>query len=75
MNGVSGVNVNHLPLEKSIALTGRETEGERGTVLTENTMETSVMEKLCNMAAAMTLINVTVSPKKNHICVQNCFFV
>lgn len=75
MNGVSGVNVNHLPTKKSIALPGRETEGERGTVLKGNTMETSVMEKLCNMAAAMTLIIVKVSLKKNHICVQNCFFV
>lgn len=67
-NGVSGVHVNLLPLEKLNALPGWEPEGERGTVLIENTMETHVMERLFNMAAAMTLKTVNVSAKKNHSC-------
>lgn len=71
-NGVSGVDVDHLPLEKFNAIPGRESEGERGTVLIENTMEACVKERLFNMATAMTLATVTVSVKKNHSCVRNC---
>lgn len=70
-NGVSGLNVNHLPLEKSHAETEREPEGKYGSVLVQNTRENSVMEKLLNMAAAMTLMAVKVSAKKNHCCLQN----
>lgn len=72
LNGVSGVHVNLLPLEKLNALPGWEPEGERGTVLIEKTMEMSVKEILFNMATAMTLATVTVSAKKNHSCVRNC---
>lgn len=72
LNGASGVLVNHLLLEISDADTGRENEGERGTVLIEKTMEMSVKEILFNMATAMTLATVTVSAKKNHSCVRKC---
>jgi len=57
-NGVSGDNVSHLPLETSIVETGMEPEGEKGSVMVENTRETSVMERLFNTAAAMTLMAV-----------------
>ncbi len=71
-NGVNGVDVNHLPLDKLHAKSGRETEGERGNVLIENTMEAGVKMRFFNMAAAITLAIVTVSAKKNHCCVRNC---
>lgn len=57
-NGVSGDNVRNLPLEKSGVESGKETEGETGTVLIENTRETSVMERLFNTATAMTFLTV-----------------
>lgn len=58
-NGVNGVDVNHLPLDKLHAMSGRETEGERGNVLIKNTMEAGVKMRFFNMAAAMTLAIVT----------------